>query len=71
MFQGKVKAALGFLSDQSHGSTLPIPADLASIGDSSVLEDIVNKHPCPLPATSDNLIATDATNCSSCHLYTT
>ena len=64
MFQGKVKAVLRFLSDQSRGSFLPISA---SIGDSTVLEELIKKHPCPLSATPASLIVTDATNYSSCH----
>ena len=64
MFQGKVKAALRFLSDQCHGSFLPISA---SVGNSTVLEELVKKHPCPLPATPASWIVTDATNYSSCH----
>ena len=53
MFQGKVKAALRFLSDQYCGSFLPISA---SVGDSTVLEELVKKHPCPLPATPASLM---------------
>ena len=64
MFQGKVKAVLRFISDQSRGSFLPISA---SVGDSTVLKELVKKHPCPTPATTTSLIATDATNYSSCH----
>ena len=64
MFQGKVKAALRFVSDQSRGSFLPISA---SVGDSTVLKELVKKHPCPTPATAASLIVTDATNYSSCH----
>ena len=64
MFQGKVKAALCFLSDQSHGCFLPISV---SVGDSTVLEESVKKQPCPLPATPASLIVTDVTNYTNCH----
>ena len=64
MFQGKVKGALRFPSDQSRGSFLPISV---SVGDSTILEELVKKHPCPLPATPASLIVADATNYSSCH----
>ena len=64
MFQGKVKAALRFVSEQSRGSFLPLSA---SVGDSTFLKELVKKHPCPTPDTSASLIVTDATNYSSCH----
>jgi len=47
MFQGKVKAALRCLSNQSRGSFLPVAA---SVGNCTVLEELIKKHPCPLPA---------------------
>ena len=59
MFQGKVKAALRFVSDKSHGSFLPISAQ---VGESTVLEELIKKHPSPSPASSSSLIVTDSTN---------
>jgi len=41
MFQGKVKAALRCLSNQSRGSFLPVAA---SVGDSTVLEELTPVH---------------------------
>ena len=64
MFQGKVKAALRFVSDKSRGSFLPISEQ---VGESTVLEELIKKHPSPSPASSSSLIVTDSTNFSHCH----
>jgi len=42
MFQGKVKAALQLLSSSSRGDILPLNA---SVGDSTVLNELKTKHP--------------------------
>ena len=64
MIQGKVKTALCCLSNQSCGSFLPVAV---SIRDSTVLEELIKKHLCPLPTKPASLVVTDATNYSSCH----
>ena len=42
MFQGKVKAALRYLSNYSRGSFLPLSS---KIGDSTVFNELIKKHP--------------------------
>ena len=64
MSQGKVKAALRFVSEKSRGSFLPISTP---IGESTVLKELIKKHPSPSPASSSNLIVTASTNFSYCH----
>ena len=64
MFQGKVNAVLCFVSDQSHGSFLPISA---SVRDSTILNKLVKKYFSPMPATPASLIITDAMTYRSCH----
>jgi len=56
MFQGKVKAALRMLMDNSRGSFLPLSAP---VGDSTVLDELVKKHPPPSRVVPDALVDPD------------
>jgi len=53
MFQGKVKAALRMLMDNSCGSFLPLSTP---VGDSTVLDELVKKYPPPSPVVPDALV---------------
>ena len=64
-FQGKIKAAMRFLTEQSRGSFLPLSTP---VGESTVFYELVKKHPDPSPATLLSLINPCTTNLQSCHL---
>ena len=53
LFQGKVKAALRVLSSDCRGNFLPLDA---SLGDSTVLQELKKKHPPSSPVHYDSLI---------------
>jgi len=63
MFQGKVKAALRLLTDNSRGPFLPLSAP---VGDSIVLDEFAKKHPAPSSVVPEALVVLDAplTDCS-------
>jgi len=61
MFQGKVKAALRYMSNHSRGSFLPLSS---KIGESTVFNKLMRKH--PPPSTDIPLVASD-TPLESCH----
>ena len=63
VFQGKIKAAMRFLTEQSRGSFLPLSTQ---VGESTVFDELVKKHPDPSPATPLSLINPGTTNLQSC-----
>ena len=56
-FQGKVRAAMRFLMDRSHGSFLPLSA--------SVFDEIIKKY--PIAPTPMSLVSPSVTPLRSCH----
>ena len=64
VFQGKIKAAMRFLTEQSRGSFLPLSTQ---VEESTVFEELVKKHPNPSPATPQSLINPTNTILQSCH----
>ena len=64
VFQGKIKAAMRFLTEQSRGSFLPLSTP---VGESTVFDELVKKHPDPSPATPLSLIISGTTDLQSCH----
>ena len=64
VFQGKIKAAMWFLTELSWGSFLPLPTP---VGESTVFNELVKKHPDPSPVTPMSLINPDTTILQSCH----
>ena len=63
-FHGKVKAAMRFLMEQSRGSFLPLSTP---VGESTVFDELVKKHPGPSPANLMNLVSPDAPTLKNCH----
>ena len=53
-----------FLAEQSRGSFLPLST---LVGESTVFDELVKKHPDPSPATLLSLINPGTTNLHSCH----
>ena len=59
VFQGKIKAAMQFLTKQSRVSFLPLSTPFV---ESTVFDELVKKHPDPFPATPLSLNNPDTTN---------
>jgi len=58
MSQGKVKAALRFVSDKSCGSFLPVSTQIREF---TVLEELIKKHSSPSSVSSSSLIVSNST----------
>ena len=56
MFQGKVRAALRFLTDVACGSFLPLSA---TVGESTMLDELIKKYSAPMLATPGGIVAPD------------
>ena len=63
-FHGKIKAAMWFLMEQLRVSFLPLSTP---IGESTVFDELIKKHPDPSPVTSLGLVTSSATSFQSCH----
>ena len=64
VFHGKIKAVMQFLMEQSHGSFLQL---CTPVGGSSVLDELIKKHPDPSPVIPTCLVSSDAPVLGSCH----
>ena len=64
VFHGKDKAAMRFLMEQSRSSFLPLSTP---VGESTVFNELVKKHPGPSPANLMNLVSPDAPTLKNCH----
>ena len=64
VFHGKIKAAMWFLMKQSRGSFLPLSTP---IGESTVFDELIKKHPDLSPVTPMGLVTSSATSFQSCH----
>ena len=64
MFQEKVRAALRFLTDDTRGSFLPLSA---SVGEFTVFDELIEKHPAPMLATSGGIVPPDTPPPVGCH----
>ena len=64
VFHGKIKAAMRFLTEQSRGSFIPLSTP---VGESSVFDELIRKHPDPSPVTPTSLVTSNTTSFHSCH----
>ena len=64
VFHGKIKAAMRFLQEQSRGSFLPLSTP---VGESSVFNELVKKHPDPSPVSPASLVSPGTSVLKACH----
>ena len=64
IFHGKIKATMRFLTEQSRGSFLPLSTP---VGESTVFDELIRKHPDPSPITPTSLVTSNTTSFQGCH----